>query len=135
MKISWAYILKCTDKSYYVGCTTNLGNRLNEHKNKKFTGYTSSRLPVELVFSQEFNHINDAIKAERKIKKWSRKKKEALISGDYGLLHKLSECRNDTHYKRFDSAQHDKNTSSSLSKTEEINIKRHSERNRGREIL
>ncbi len=107
MKKSWVYLLKCADKSYYVGCTTNLGNRLYEHKNKKFIGYTSSRLPVELVYSQEFNYINDAIKAERQIKKWSRKKKEALISGDYSLLHKLSECRNDTHYKCFDSAQHE----------------------------
>jgi len=135
VKRSWVYILKCVDKSYYVGCTTNLENRLYEHKNKKFTGYTSSRLPVELVYSQEFNHINDAIKAERQMKKWSRKKKEALINSEYALLHKLSECRNDTHYKRFDSAQPDENTSSSLSKTEEINIKRHSERSRERELL
>jgi len=65
VKRSLVYILKCTDKSYYVGCTTNLGNRLDEHKNKKFTGYTSNRLPVELVYSQEFNHINDAIKSGR----------------------------------------------------------------------
>ena len=96
MKISWFYILKCSDKSYYCGCTSNLENRLNEHQNGKYKGYTSKRLPVELVFSQEFSDINDAIIAERRIKKWSRKKKEALIEGNFELLHELSKCTNES---------------------------------------
>ena len=94
MKSSWFYILKCSDDSYYSGCTSDLENRVNEHKLAKFKGYTSARLPVELVFSQEFLEINDAINAERQIKKWSRKKKEALINGDLDLLHELSKCKN-----------------------------------------
>ena len=96
MKKSWFYILKCSHKSYYCGCTSNLENRLNEHQNGKYKGYTSKRLPVELVFSQEFSDIDDAINAERKIKKWSKKKKEALIEGNVELLHELSKCTNET---------------------------------------
>jgi len=49
-----------------------------------------------LVFSQEFSDINDAIVAERQIKGWSRKKKEALINGDFDLLHELAKCTNNT---------------------------------------
>ncbi len=96
MKSSWFYILKCSDSSFYCGCTSNLENRINEHKLGKFKGYTSARLPVELVYSQEFSDINDAIRAERRIKKWGRKKKEALINSDFDLLHELAKCKNET---------------------------------------
>jgi tRNA/rRNA methyltransferase len=50
-------------------------------------GYTSSRLPVELVWSQDFTTRDEALAAERQIKGWSRAKKEALIAGDWDLLH------------------------------------------------
>jgi putative endonuclease len=52
-----------------------------------------------VVFSQEFNDVEQAIRFEKKIKKWSKSKKEALILGDFELLQSLSECRNATHYK------------------------------------
>jgi 2-oxo-4-hydroxy-4-carboxy-5-ureidoimidazoline decarboxylase len=58
-----------------------------------------------LVYSQEFSDINDAIRAERQIKGWSRKKKEALIAGDFKLLHELAKCKNETHYSRHDEQQ------------------------------
>ncbi|OGU27710.1 MAG: hypothetical protein A2057_02560 [Ignavibacteria bacterium GWA2_35_9] len=90
MKQSWIYILKCSDGSYYTGCTTNLERRIQEHNFKRYDGYTSTRLPVKLVYSQQFSDINDAIAAERKIKGWSRKKKEALISENFDLLHDLA---------------------------------------------
>jgi len=61
--------------------------------------YTSTRRPVKLVYSQEFHDVKEAIANERKIKGWSRKKKEALINGDYNSLHSLSECKNESHYK------------------------------------
>jgi len=96
MKSSWFYILKCSEDSYYCGCTSDLENRVNEHKLGKFKGYTSERLPVELVYSQEFSDIYDAINTERRIKKWSRKKKEALVNGDFDLLHEFSKCKNET---------------------------------------
>lgn len=99
MKQSWLYILKCSDGSYYAGCTTNLEQRIHEHNFKKYDNYTSARLPVELVYSQQFANVNDAITAERQIKGWNRKKKEALINGDFDLLHNLAECKNETSYK------------------------------------
>ncbi len=96
MKSSWVYILKCSDGT---GCTTNLEQRIQEHNFKKYDNYTSTRLPVKLVYSQQFTNINDAIAAERQIKGWSRRKKEALINGDFDLLHSLAECKNETTYK------------------------------------
>jgi putative endonuclease len=84
---AWVYILKCAD---YVGCTTNLDQRLNQHGDGTFGGYTSTRRPMELVWTNEFQGIHDAIAFERRIKRWSRAKKQALISGDYDLLPELS---------------------------------------------
>jgi putative endonuclease len=99
MKQSWVYILKCSDGSFYTGCTTNLEQRIQEHNFKKYDNYTSTRLPVELVYSQQFANINEVIAAERRIKGWNRSKKEALIKGDFDLLHNLAECKNETSYK------------------------------------
>lgn len=78
----WVYMLRCSDGSYYTGHTDNLEKRLAEHNSGDFEGYTSSRLPVEVVFSEEFPSRDDAFLAERRIKRWSRKKKEALTKGD-----------------------------------------------------
>ena len=99
MKQSWVYILKCSDGSHYTGSTTNLEQRIHEHNFRKYDNYTSTRLPVELVYSQQFANINDAIVAERQIKGWSRRKKKALVNGDFDLLHSLAECKNRTSYK------------------------------------
>jgi len=81
------YILRCSDGSYYVGIThASLEQRLAEHAAGTFDGYTTHRRPVSLVFQQPFEHIEDAIAAERQIKGWRREKKEALIRGDYAAL-------------------------------------------------
>lgn len=90
MKTSWVYILEYADGSYYLGCTTNLERRLAQHQSGTFDGYTSARRPVKLLWSQQFNDLRYAFDAERKIKKWTRAKKEALMRGDFELLHKLS---------------------------------------------
>jgi predicted GIY-YIG superfamily endonuclease len=78
---SWVYILRCADGSFYTGCTTNIDQRLGEHQAGETVGYTSTRLPVEMVWADEFQDIGDAINAERQIKGWSRIKKELLIAG------------------------------------------------------
>lgn len=95
----WVYILKCSDGSYYTGVTNNLSRRLVEHQSGVHEGYTSVRLPVELVFSHEISNPLEAIAAEKQIKKWSRAKKEALIRADFNLLHELAECKNASHCK------------------------------------
>jgi predicted GIY-YIG superfamily endonuclease len=90
MQESWTYVIRCQDGSYYTGCTTNLDQRIAQHQSGFFKGYTSDRLPVTLVWSVRFDSLCDAIAAERRIKGWSRKKKEALIQGDMELLRRFS---------------------------------------------
>lgn len=81
------YILRCADGSYYVGIAReDLERRIAEHQNGTYAGYTSRRRPVELVHAAEFPRFEEAIAFERQIKRWSRAKKEALISGDYDAL-------------------------------------------------
>lgn len=76
------YILHCADNSYYTGHTGNLERRIGEHQSGLSDSCTSGRLPVELVFSQECSTRIEALSAERQIRGWSRKKKEAMIRGD-----------------------------------------------------
>lgn len=99
MYFYYVYILKCSDNSYYTGITNNLEKRFDEHYLGKYKDcYTFKRRPLELVFSQEFNDVLQAIYFEKKIKRWTRLKKEALINNNYNMLQILSECRNATHY-------------------------------------
>ncbi len=94
---AFVYILRCRDGRYYVGSTRgNLEKRVGEHNSGAFGGFTKSRRPVRLVFSQSFDRIVDAIAAERQLKGWSRLKKEALINGDLDRLVRLA--RNRTEY-------------------------------------
>ena len=97
MKAYYVYILICTDNSYYTGVTNNIDKRLNEHNHsldKK--SYTYSRRPVEIIYHETFQNPNDAIMWEKRIKGWSRKKKEALIKGNYDKLKSLSNQKNHT---------------------------------------
>jgi putative endonuclease len=88
-------MLRCSDGSYYVGSARlGLERRLSEHNSGVYGGYTSKRRPVELVWSEHFPDIADAVAVERQIKGWSRSKKEALIRGDYGEIRKLAKRRN-----------------------------------------
>ncbi len=91
MKLSYVYILKCSDNSYYTGITSNLTKRITEHEVGRYAdSYTYKRRPVELVFYAEFTNINLAIQTEKQIKKWSRAKKEALIEGEFDRLPNLA---------------------------------------------
>ncbi|GGZ43303.1 GIY-YIG nuclease family protein [Mesonia mobilis] len=100
MKSYYVYILKCSDELYYVGVTNNISRRLEEHnEGLNPTCFTFKRRPLQLVFQQDFNDIKQAILFEKKIKKWSAKKKRALIDGDFDTLKILSECNNESHSK------------------------------------
>ena len=91
MKLSYVYILKCSDNSCYIGVTSNLEQRMVEHCQGRYVeSYTYSRRPVELVFYSEFTDINLAIQTEKQIKKWSRAKKEALINNEFDKLQNLA---------------------------------------------
>jgi predicted GIY-YIG superfamily endonuclease len=91
--VFYTYILKCIDRSFYVGHTDDLEQRLAQHQSGKFEGYTSARLPIEMVWVGAFGSRYDAFLAERKIKGWSRKKKEALIRKDWQTISELSKNR------------------------------------------
>ena len=86
----WAYMLRCADGRYYVGHTDALEQRLAQHEAGRESSYTAKRLPVALVWSQDFASRDEALTAERQIKGWSRAKKEALIAGDWQRLHELA---------------------------------------------
>lgn len=88
------YILRCADGSYYTGLTKQeIEARLWEHNAGIYDGYTKKRRPVELVFTETYDRIIDAIARERQIKGWSRAKKEALIRYDYEALPELARNR------------------------------------------
>ncbi len=90
MEYFYVYIIKCCDSSYYTGHTDNIEKRIYEHKYKKYDSYTSSRLPIEVVYVQTFASRDAAFVAERRIKGWTRKKKEALIAKKWNNLRKYA---------------------------------------------
>ena len=91
--MAWVYILRCSDGSYYTGSAVDLEKRIAEHMAGTFNGFTSKRLPVRLVFSCEMPTIHDAFLRERQIKGWTRRKKEALINGDWDKLIEYSKSK------------------------------------------
>lgn len=97
----WMYILECADGSYYTGSTNNLDLRLAQHQNGEGANHTKKRLPVKLVYFEEYQRIDEAFNREKQVQGWGRKKKEALINSTLDDLHNLAECTNSTHHKNF----------------------------------
>ena len=86
----FTYILKCNDNSFYTGSTWDLEKRLVQHQRGEGANYTKKRLPVELVYFEEYKRIDEAFCREKQIQGWSRKKKTALINGQYSELPELA---------------------------------------------
>jgi predicted GIY-YIG superfamily endonuclease len=80
--VPFVYILRCADRSYYVGKTNDLQTRLTEHQSGVGADYTSVRRPVEIVYAEEHPTTRSARARELQLKRWSRAKKEALIAHD-----------------------------------------------------
>jgi putative endonuclease len=97
----YLYILECSDGSYYTGSTIDLQKRINEHHNGQGTNHTKKRLPIKLVYVEEYLNIATAFEREKQIQGWSRAKKEVLITGDFDALPNLSECKNKTNFKYY----------------------------------
>ena len=98
----YVYILRCADKSYYVGITSDPTRRVEQHQQgTRKDAYTYSRRPVELVYCQHFpDGSHDQAQAfEKKLKGWSRAKKEAVIADRWIDLPGLAQCRNESHHK------------------------------------
>lgn len=75
----YVYIVKCSDNTLYTGYTNDLKKRLAAHNSGKGAKYTKSRLPVKMVYSEEYEEKSEAMKREYAIKKLTRKQKEKLI--------------------------------------------------------
>ncbi len=91
MKRYYTYMLQCNDNSYYIGVTSNLELRIDQHRYGAFPScYTFTRRPLQLVSSQDCKNVDDAIRCEKQIKGWSRAKKRALIAGDWETIRLLA---------------------------------------------
>jgi putative endonuclease len=100
MREYWVYILLCADGSYYTGVTDDIDRRVYEHEiGYNQHCYTFKRRPVKLVYTDSTDDIGGAIYREKQIKRWSHKKKEALINGDEKLLIQLA--RGSIGYAKF----------------------------------
>jgi putative endonuclease len=86
----YMYILLCADGSYYASSTKNLEERIFQHQCGEGANHTKKRLPIKLLYFEEFDRIDEAFYREKQIQGWSRKKKEALISGNVEDLKKLA---------------------------------------------
>lgn len=88
-----AYLLRCNHGSYYAGHADDLDLRIAQHHAGTLGGYTTARRPVVLVWTDSFPTREEALSAERRIKGWSRAKKEALIRGDWAEISRLARNR------------------------------------------
>lgn len=78
--MNYTYILLCSDGTFYTGWTNDLERRLKAHNSGKGGKYTRVRLPVELVYFEEFEDKIEAQKREYAIKQLKRSEKEALVN-------------------------------------------------------
>ena len=88
----YMYILLCNDGSYYTGSTNDLERRMAEHFSGQGANHTKKHPPVKLLYYEEFQRVDEAFYREKQVQGWSRKKKEALINGQYEKLPELSKC-------------------------------------------
>ena len=78
--MNYVYILRCNDDSLYTGWTNNLEKRIKAHSNGKGAKYTKARLPVELVYFEEYENKIEAMRREYAIKQLKRSEKLMLIN-------------------------------------------------------
>ncbi|MHC4214326.1 MAG: GIY-YIG nuclease family protein [Planctomycetota bacterium] len=94
----FAYILRCSDGSFYVGSTDDVQERLLKHNSGRASTWTAARLPVKLLYQEVYETQEMAIQRERQIKKWSRAKKKALIAQETVTLKRLSSSKQKRHH-------------------------------------
>jgi putative endonuclease len=90
---AWLYILRLKSGQLYVGSTTDLDQRYKDHCSGKACRTTRIDPPLGIAHTEEFETFSDTRKREAQVKRWSRAKKEALVSGDLTKLKKLSKAR------------------------------------------
>src|SRR6478609_2835226 len=88
--MAYMYILECSDRSLYVGSTINLEARLWQHQVGEGAIYTRMRLPVKLLYFEQYDRIENAFRREKQVQGWSRAKRLALVHGQVEKLPGLS---------------------------------------------
>lgn len=88
--MAYMYILECSDRSTYVGSTRDLNRRLIQHNEGEGALYTRARLPVRLLYFEEFENVGDAFRREKQVQAWGRSKRLALVHGRLEELNRLS---------------------------------------------
>ena len=88
----YTYILQCADDSFYIGHTDNISERVSAHNSGRAAKWTACRLPVNLVYVENWQTLEESIRRELQIKKRSKAKKEALIFGNLKKLKSLARC-------------------------------------------
>lgn len=88
--MAYMYILECSDRTLYVGSTRDLERRLWEHNEGNGSMYTSTRVPVRLLYFEQFDRVEDAYRREKQVQGWSRAKRLALVKGTTEKLPTLS---------------------------------------------
>ncbi|WP_137845724.1 GIY-YIG nuclease family protein [Microbacterium sp. 2FI] len=88
--MAYMYILECSDRSLYVGSTLNLDRRLEQHQEGEGSNYTRTRLPVRLLYFEEYERVADAFGREKQVQKWGRAKRLALVKDQQERLAGLS---------------------------------------------
>jgi predicted GIY-YIG superfamily endonuclease len=84
------YILECADGTFYIGHTDDLSRRLQQHEQGKVGPYTASRRPLKLAHTEEFESRIEELTMERKLKDWSRAKKQAYMAGNWQTVSSLA---------------------------------------------
>ena len=89
----WVYIVRCSDKSLYIGHTDDLDSREKTHNEGRGSWYTAQRRPVHVVYFESHDSVKTAVARERQLKRWTTNEKEALIAGNFAALKALSRRR------------------------------------------
>ncbi len=87
------HILRCADGTFYVGHTDDVASREKTHNDGFGSRYTAARLPVQVVYAESCTSLQAAVSRERQLKRWSAKKKAALVAGNLASLKSLGKRR------------------------------------------
>ncbi|MBN1397662.1 MAG: GIY-YIG nuclease family protein [Bacteroidetes bacterium] len=91
---AWFYMLRLSSGSFYSGASSNLEKRISNHFSGRGCRTTKIDKPIALVYTKQFDTMQQALHREQQVKRWTHAKKEALINGDFMELKRLAKCKN-----------------------------------------
>lgn len=85
----FVYILRNNKNKLYIGQTQNIQERLTRHNDGHGARFVKDNQNFQLVYSEKYQNLQEAMKREKQLKGWTRAKKEALVANDFTLLKSL----------------------------------------------